>query len=118
MNGVPPGWRASVFPEKASGYRSRRQTAVSCPRRSQVCTINIILFSLVWKPITTISFPRSRVPEEGEKTWRRENERARKRENELVFSFSRPFVSSFSRTFVFARGGTVTRKRNGSNGLP
>ena len=47
------------------------------------------LLGRVWKPIATISFPRSRVPEEGEKTRRRENERARKRENELVFSFSR-----------------------------
>ena len=46
-------------------------------------------FDFVWKPIATISFPRSRVPEEGEETRRRENERARKRENELVFSFSR-----------------------------
>ena len=43
-------------------------------------------FWILWKPIATISFPGSRVPEEGEKTRGRENERARKRENELVFS--------------------------------
>ena len=52
------------------------------------CAKSILRCGL-WKPIATISFPRSRVPEDGEKTRRRENERARKRENELVFSFSR-----------------------------
>ena len=54
-------------------------------------------------PLPTISFPRSRVPEEGEKTRRRENERSRKRETN--------WFSRFLATIIQLKSCAKTRQR-------